>query len=147
MIREEMKRESGLSQFGFNSVAFHTHNGVDSPPIVLPTLTFVGKIPAVPLASFQEYFLPAGWSVSFVNSDDGYHITHNLGSTSLGVVVTPYTSASVGYSPFVLIDSPNQFTVYFYDLTPSSTNSPFFFMVTQFDNPLGSFSPYSLIKT
>jgi hypothetical protein len=149
ITREEIRRASGADQYGLNQTTFHTHNNLDSPPIFLPTLTYVGKIPAVPVASGENYFLPQGWSVELFGASGEYRITHNLNTRDYAVVVQSFTSAAITQDtmPWVSIDSVNYFSVYWYDPTSADGRVPFFFQLTRFDNPAGSIPTYIRIQT
>jgi len=149
IVQDEIRRSSGGSRFGVQNVQYHTHNGIDSKPVFSPTITYVGKIPQVPIASFLQYFLPIGWSVELFGATGEYRITHNLNTTNYAVTLTPYTSSasSQDVMGWVSIDSPNYFSVYWYDSLSNDGRVDFFFQLTQFDNRTTSLSKYQLIET
>lgn len=69
------------NQYGVPKVAYHVHNGIDSPVLVPLSITYIGFVPYDPTDDTLPYALPAGWSVAHL-ATGVYEITHNLGNTS-----------------------------------------------------------------
>lgn len=128
IVREEIRRATGQSQFGFNSVPFHTHNGVDSSIAYSPVNIYTGLIQEDGTA----LLLPVGWTVENV-STGVYNITHNLGTDLYTMVVAPTLSVTLPIASVVGV--ANIAGVSWYDtLAPGFANTTFQFILVQINN-------------
>jgi len=82
-IAEKVYKKLG-TQYGVSKVPLHYHNGVDSPVIIRPDVTYIGFVPYEPpydTTTAYQFVLPGGWS-AVRNGTGDYTITHNLGLAS-----------------------------------------------------------------
>lgn len=134
MIREELARKDSSSRFQLNNIPNHTHNGVDSVPVVSPTFTYIGFVPydvgADPLLGT---ILPPGWSMSLIGGTT-YTVTHNLNTLLYAVVAAPTQSTNEKVS-YVLNPFRNSFEIiWFKTSNDAATTTSFNFILTQINN-------------
>lgn len=93
-IRNAMKEEIRISnsnlRFQLTPIHRHIHNGIDSPFIYNPILSYIGyvQLDGVVLA------VPQGWSVLKLSTGT-YQITHNLNTDLYVAVVSPILSTTL----------------------------------------------------
>lgn len=149
IVKDEMHRGDNAGRFTIRSVAHHTHNGTDSKPIFLPTLTYTGFVPFNADITDTNYFImfPAGWTVQ--EFDEGtdvayYEITHNLDTFLYTVDVVQSGSVFFSAIPSV-IAYKNTFEVRWYDVIDDIYVEPSFtFQLVQVNNKTGSIPNYTL---
>lgn len=111
---------SQMSSYSTAKVPFHLHNGVDSPAIFSPTITYIGLIGLTGTIGI----LPKGWSVTYNGTGD-YTITHNLNSFSYSVVASP-----AGLTGLVDLTTGNDVVEFsWFDASSSPQDTPFYFIL------------------
>lgn len=122
---------SQQSSYSTAKVPYHTHNGVDSPPIQQPTFTYLGLIGLTGSIGI----LPNGWTVTYNGTGD-YTIVHNLNTFAYSVVASPTgLTADVDITPGV--NTSNQGEVefsWFQAGTSTPQDTPFYFILTAISN-------------
>lgn len=118
IIQEEINGYMDRQQYNFSRIPSHEHNGIDSPVLIAPTISYIGFVPymADPLL---EYILPANWSVRY-DSTGFYTIIHNLGKISENNFYTVTTNAtqSTGVIVVPVISMfENEVTIAWFDST------------------------------
>lgn len=78
-IAEKVYAEKGTS-YGVAKVPLHYHNGIDSPTLIQPAVSYIGFVPYMEDPLLQ-YALPGGWEIIYQGLGD-YRIIHNLGKAS-----------------------------------------------------------------
>ena len=131
-MRQFMQQEHHDSQFRVNSVAYHTHNGVDSPKIITAnssSTTYAGLVNADGTAGSP---FPVGWSISKTISGR-YDISHTLGTANYSVTVTVSGQNKITI-PNISSRTGSVFEVYMYNQTGatswSATDTAFYFIVS-----------------
>lgn len=145
IVRDELTRNNNGARFGVNNIPFHTHNGIDSPSIFSPTITYTGYIPSDGLVNQTPFvFLPTGWTVElqFPGTTDIYKVTHNLGTSFYSVVVNQVgPGGSTVVNQVVAYD--NYFEVAWFN-GGTFYQKDFFFTLTQVNNKRNALPTYTL---
>lgn len=130
-------------QFGFQDIAFHTHNGVDSPSIFSPTITYTGFVPSTGDVYTEPdfVFLPSGWKVE-VDGNAIYTITHNLGTSFYSVMATQTGPDTLTRIPSTVCFD-NSFTIAWINGATISYQD-FHFTLTQVNNKRNALPTYTL---
>lgn len=129
---------SQQSPYAPAKVPFHTHNGVDAPPVFQSTFTYIGFIGLDGTVGI----LPDGWSVNHDSTGD-YIITHNLNTFSYSVVASP-----VGNSLLLDVTTSNNIVEFTWS-SGSATDTAFYFILIALWNknlPPATYSPTGYIK-
>jgi len=144
-IKQLIAQDNVSNRFRLSPSNRHIHNNVDAPFVYLPYSIFGGLVLIdgtinPPAANATPGFLPAGW-VSVKNATGDYIVTHNLGTTMYSVVFSSLANTALG---FVAAIDENKFQVDFFDTaTQTLTDSPFGFILVQFDNNSATFPKYT----
>ena len=136
LIREEIQRSAGQSQFRLNAIPFHTHNGTDSPYVFTSTVQYTGYVPSdadISGASIDGFLLfPQGWTMEVAS--DTYTITHNLNTEYYTVVFcATSTVAADGVAPQTVC-SANSFDVSWQNTAGTKSATDFHFLLTVVNN-------------
>ena len=124
IVQDELKKQQRTDMFSVAKVPFHTHNGIDSPPLRGSTTgtVYYGFVNNSTSAGTP---FPEGWSV--VNNGTGdCTITHNLGTTEYVVLATSEGTASI-MSPQTR--NTNTISIFSYSTAGTSQSTDFFFAV------------------
>lgn len=128
-----MQRHNSGARFGLKELAYHTHNGTDSPPIFQPFITYIGLIGLTGTVGI----LPSGWSVVY-GSTGQYQVTHNLNSFLYAVVAN-----SAGVANVVDISTdPNLIEFDWFTPAGVAQDTPFYFLVSIVNNKKLSLPTY-----
>ena len=144
IVQDEIKRSNGAGRFGINQIPFHTHNGTDSNPVFLPTITYTGYIPSDGNINTSPFiFLPTGWEVE-LQVGNIYKITHNL-NTDFYTVTACMTGpdANDAFNPLTVCQS-NFFEIAWSFNSTLTLTTDFHFQLVQINNRRNSLPTYSL---
>lgn len=142
-----MRGGASNSRFDLTSIPRHVHNGIDSPPVFQPVVTYVGNINDNGFPTL----LPSGWT-SLQTGTGTYKITHNLGpSANYSLVIQPYLNGSGMLANFEIpaAANDNYFNVYTYGVGALggvfALDDAFFFLLTVVNNRSVQIPSYTLL--
>lgn len=143
IVQDEIRRSQGASRFGINQIPYHTHDGIDSNPVFLPTITYTGYVPSDGLVTNSPFvFLPSGWTVE-LQVGNIYKITHNL-NTDFYTVMACMTGpeANDAFTPLTVCQS-NFFEIAWSFNSTLTLTTDFQFTLVQVNNRRSSLTTYS----
>lgn len=132
IARQEIGAQASRSQYNVKDIAFHTHNGIDSPLIISSTTIYTAAVTYLG-TPFNNLPFPKGWGYAHGATGE-YSFKHNLGSRLYTVVAFPLFSNPPG--PLVtagFVDSlePNNFDINWFNLaTGVPVDTAFMFILT-----------------
>lgn len=74
-IQQGIQQAASANRFQLSGIPRHVHNGIDSPVVFQPIITYVGLVSFLGIS----VFLPKGWTVAQGTVPGNYVVTHNLG--------------------------------------------------------------------
>jgi hypothetical protein len=133
LVQQLMAKSSQSGRFNIQNIPSHIHNGVDSPLVYQPVLTYGGSV----TSGGVSQFLPKSWTVK--GGGGTYTIIHNL-NTLLYVVNASAQSGSIATSATL---SLNSFVVHTFS-SGGPTASAFTFTLTNLNNKSTQTPVYTL---
>jgi hypothetical protein len=144
----DLGRLNQQTPYTFQNVPFHTHNGIDSPNVYQPQITYTGTVTYLGQA-FRNLPFPDGWSVARAGTGV-YSVTHGLNTLLYTVMVTQLltTPPDALAIPIVIDLSAIGFTVrWFSAVDGSPQDTAFMFNLHQVNNPGNGFPSYNLVPS
>jgi|GEM_PF-4632268 len=145
IVQEELQKNQLRSAFKLQTIPLHRHDGVDSPNVFSPTITYTGFIPSdadlTGATTSGFVFVPQGWSAT-VNATV-YEITHNLNTDYYTVNCSLYGPEAPNALTPNIICLPNSFQVVWNDNLLISYEADFSFQLVQINNKARSFPVYN----
>lgn len=134
LIQQQIQAASASARYQLTPVQTHTHDGINSPNVFQPILTYVGTVGSGSATSpVTVNMLPVGWSVRY----DGtgiYAIVHNLGTNFYTLVANAYQSTNIFAVP-VIETFENECSVVLADIaTGLKADTGFTFSLTVVNN-------------
>jgi len=145
MMKEEIRNANNSLRFQQTAIPRHTHNGVDSPALTIPTMTYIGTVnkDGDPYANLP---FPKGWGRSHTGTGS-YSFQHNLGTLKYTVVATVlYTPDVAEHRAVCFVDNltPNTFDInWFLTSTGVPADISFSFQVTTIANTTPGWPAYN----
>jgi len=145
IVQQEIARSSNGARFTVNNIPFHTHDGVNSPSIFSPTITYTGFVPYDGLVANTPFvFLPSGWTVE-LQVGNIYKITHNLGTEYYSVQACMTGPESNDLFNPITICQDNYFEIsWSYNSGSLTLQTDFHFTLVQVNNKRNALPTYSL---
>lgn len=126
LINQILSQRGVQNMYNVSPVPFHTHNNIDSPYIATQPSTSTNSIfYGIVKSDGTAIILPDGWSSSRSSAGE-YIVTHNLGTTSYGVVTNAVSQVS---THLPTPNSANFFQIFTTDSSGSVSDSNFTFIL------------------
>ncbi len=90
-IKQEIQATQAANRFQLTGIQRHIHNGVDSPSVLAPTITFAGRFLSVVGVVFYSDPFPKGWTVDHATQTIVFTSTFAGGETS-GTLTSAWSS-------------------------------------------------------
>lgn len=125
IAKQEIVAHDSSARFSLNPIQRHTHNGVDSPPILSPIVTYIGIVSP----GFQA-FLPKGWSIETSSTGVFTLRTDFSIGTTFSVVATTELAGIIPSIINVVVYAVNEIEFDIVDLAGSFLDAKFYFNIT-----------------
>jgi hypothetical protein len=145
IVQQELQRNNNASRFTINSIPQHTHDGINSPSIFSPTITYTGFVPFDGVVANTPFvFLPSGWQVE-LQVGNIYKITHNLDTEYYSVMVCMTGPEASDLFVPITICQDNFFEIsWSYNNVSLTLQTDFHFTLVQVNNKRNALPTYSL---
>jgi len=138
-IATQVYKQMG-TQYGVSKVPLHYHNGIDSPQLIRPDVTYIGFVPYEPPydnTATLQLVLPGGWTYERAATGQ-YTVTHNLGNASdinfYSVITQPVQSTNEKCVSVVSMFE-NTFDVFWFKISDgTAVNTSFTFQLVTGNN-------------
>lgn len=101
LVQSEIQQANAYARYQLTPVQTHTHDGINSPNVFQPILTYVGTVGSgSAIDPVTVNILPVGWSITYVSSGT-YTIIHGLDTDFYTCVVNAYQSTNVFAVPVI----------------------------------------------